>query len=79
MPTDTTFSTLDLPDRETVTEDHAEGDALARKVLESKAMRATFWTVMDYACSMGLRVVNSLVLTRLLMPESFGLMTLVTT
>ncbi len=28
---------------------------------------------------MGLRVVNSMVLTRLLMPESFGLMTLVTT
>jgi O-antigen/teichoic acid export membrane protein len=42
-------------------------------------MNATFWTVMDYGCSMALRVVNSLVLTRLLMPESFGLMTLVTT
>jgi O-antigen/teichoic acid export membrane protein len=60
-------------------EDHAGVDALARKVLESRAMRATFWTVMDYGCSMALRVVNSLVLTRLLMPESFGLMTLVTT
>ncbi|MGA2672925.1 MAG: oligosaccharide flippase family protein [Terracidiphilus sp.] len=48
-------------------------------MLESKAMQATFWTVMDYGCSMALRVINSLVLTRLLMPESFGLMTLVTT
>ena len=34
---------------------------------------------MDYGCSMALRIVNSLVLTRLLMPESFGLMTLVST
>lgn len=34
---------------------------------------------MDYGCSMALRVVNSLILTRLLMPESFGLMTLVST
>jgi O-antigen/teichoic acid export membrane protein len=47
--------------------------------LESTAAWATFWTVADYGCSMALRVVNSLVLTRLLMPESFGLMTLVTT
>ncbi|MGD0904870.1 MAG: oligosaccharide flippase family protein, partial [Terracidiphilus sp.] len=79
MSTDATLSTLVLPEPETVTEDRATGDALARKVLESKAMRATFWTVMDYGCSMALRVVNSLVLTRLLMPESFGLMALVTT
>jgi hypothetical protein len=56
-----------------------EADALAREVLESTALRATFWTVMDYGCSMALRVVNSLVLTRLLMPESFGLMALVAT
>jgi len=79
LPADATLSTLMLTEPETVMEDRATGDALARKVLESKAMRATFWTVLDYACSMGLRVVNSLVLTRLLMPESFGLMTLVTT
>jgi len=51
----------------------------ARKALESTAMRATFWTVTDYGCAMALRIVNSLVLTRLLMPEAFGLMTLVTT
>jgi O-antigen/teichoic acid export membrane protein len=51
----------------------------ATKALESKAIRATFWTVMDYGCSMVLRIVNSLILTRLLMPEHFGLMTLVST
>ncbi len=70
---------LELCEPVTVTEDRARVDEIAQKVLESKAMNATFWTVMDYGCSMALRVVNSLVLTRLLMPESFGLMTLVTT
>jgi O-antigen/teichoic acid export membrane protein len=34
---------------------------------------------MEYGCSMALRVLNSLVLTRLLMPEYFGLMALVMT
>jgi len=79
LSTDLTLSTMKFPELESVDEDRARADSLARKVLESKAMRATFWTVMDYGCSMALRVVNSLVLTRLLMPESFGLMTLVTT
>lgn len=54
----------------------AKGPSVA---LEAKALKATFWMVTDYACSMGLRVVSSIVLTRLLMPESFGLITLVTT
>jgi O-antigen/teichoic acid export membrane protein len=62
-----------------VTEDAAQLETHARKRLESTALRATVWTVADYGFSMALRVVNSLVLTRLLMPESFGLMTLVTT
>lgn len=70
---------LELCEPVTGTENRARVDEIAQKVLESKAMNATFWTVMDYGCSMALRVVNSLVLTRLLMPESFGLMTLVTT
>jgi O-antigen/teichoic acid export membrane protein len=46
--------------------------------LESTALRATFWTVMNYGAAMVLRVLNSLVLTRLLLPESFGMLTLVT-
>ena len=79
MPTDSTILTLALLEPETVAEDRAEEFFLARKVLESTAIRATFWTVMDYGCSMALRVVSSLILTRLLMPESFGLMTLVST
>ena len=51
----------------------------ADEALESAAVRATFWTVIDYGCSMALRVINSVVLTHLLMPESFGLMALVAT
>lgn len=54
-------------------------EARAPKVLESTAIRATFWTVTDYGVSMALRVLNSLILTRLLMPETFGLLTLVLT
>ena len=50
-----------------------------RNVLESLAARATFWTVMDYGCTMGIRILNSAILTRLLMPEAFGLMALVVT
>ncbi len=70
---------MTLPDLEAEAEELARVSVRANKALESTAIRATFWTVMDYGCSMALRVVNSLVLTRLLMPESFGLMTLVTT
>jgi O-antigen/teichoic acid export membrane protein len=64
---------------ETATNDSKRTEAVAKKALESTAIRATIWTVADYGCSMALRVVNSLILTRLLMPESFGLMTLVST
>jgi O-antigen/teichoic acid export membrane protein len=71
--------TPELSEPETGTEGRAEESTLARKRLESTAIRATFWTVIDYGCSMALRVVSSLILTRLLMPESFGLMTLVST
>ncbi len=49
------------------------------KKLESTAMNATFWTVMDYGSSTSLRIVNSLVMTRLLLPEAFGEVGLVMT
>jgi O-antigen/teichoic acid export membrane protein len=74
-----TLSPLEISELESGTEDRAGVEARARKGLESTAIRATFWTVMDYGCSMALRVVGSVILTRLLMPESFGLMTLVGT
>lgn len=48
-------------------------------VLEKAALRATLWTVISYGAGQSLRVVNSLVLTRLLMPSAFGEMGLVMT
>lgn len=47
--------------------------------LERMAVNATFWTVLDYGLGHCLRVVNSLVLTRLLVPSAFGEMGLVMT
>ncbi len=49
------------------------------KKLESTAMNATFWTVMDYGTSTCLRIVSSLVMTRLLLPAAFGEVGLVMT
>lgn len=74
-----TTSTLTLAPDAPNSDANSTEAAKAHKKLETRAVAATFWTVMDYGCSMGLRVVNSMILTRLLMPESFGLMTLVTT
>ena len=47
--------------------------------LESRALTATVWTIVQYGSGQGLRLVNSYVLTRLLVPAAFGQMTLVTT
>jgi O-antigen/teichoic acid export membrane protein len=55
-----------------------EAPAEFRK-LEARAARASIWTILEYGSGMGLRVVSSLVLTRLLLPAIFGEMTLLTT
>jgi O-antigen/teichoic acid export membrane protein len=47
--------------------------------LENRALHATVWTIISYGSSQCLRVVNSLILTHLLLPTAFGEMTLVTT
>ncbi len=47
--------------------------------LEKQALRATFWSILEYGSGIGLRVVSSLVLTRLLLPAYFGEVTLVMT
>jgi O-antigen/teichoic acid export membrane protein len=47
--------------------------------LEKKAIRASYWSVLEYGSATALRVISSLVLTRLLVPATFGEMTLVTT
>jgi len=57
----------------------AEPPRMEISVLESTALRATVWTVIAYGAAQALRLVNSLVLTRLLVPAAFGQMTLVMT
>ncbi len=57
----------------------AENREREHSALKATALKATFWTVMDYGAGQVLRVVNSLVLTRLLLPSAFGEMMLVTT
>ena len=47
--------------------------------IKKQAVRGTVWTIVGYGGSQGLRFVGNLILTRLLMPELFGLMALVNT
>jgi hypothetical protein len=47
------LETLQLSAPGTVTEKPIKAKARADEALESAAIRATFWTVMDYGCSMG--------------------------
>jgi O-antigen/teichoic acid export membrane protein len=47
--------------------------------LKKKAIRGAAWTLFGYGGSQALRLVSNLILTRLLVPEVFGLMALVTT
>jgi O-antigen/teichoic acid export membrane protein len=49
------------------------------RALEQKALQASIWSILEYGSGMALRVVSSLVLTRLLLPAYFGEMTLVAT
>jgi O-antigen/teichoic acid export membrane protein len=63
-----------------VSHETAPKDApLILRALETKALRAAFWSILEYGSGTGLRVVSSLVLTRLLLPAYFGEMTLVMT
>jgi O-antigen/teichoic acid export membrane protein len=57
-----------------------EENSVARvRGLEQSALRGTYWVVIFYSLSMALRLGGSIVLTRLFMPQYFGLMTLLTT
>ncbi len=47
--------------------------------LKERILRAGGWTMLAYGCTLMLRLGNSLVLTRLLVPEVFGLIAIVTT
>jgi len=49
------------------------------RALETKALHAAFWSILEYGSGTGLRMISSLVLTRLLLPAYFGEMILLTT
>lgn len=46
--------------------------------LVARVMRSSAWTVLGYGTSQAMRLASNLILTRLLFPEAFGLMALVT-
>ena len=52
---------------------------LEMRALERRALWAAVWSILEYGSGMGLRVVSSLVLTRLLVPAYFGQITLINT
>ncbi|WP_260705502.1 oligosaccharide flippase family protein [Edaphobacter flagellatus] len=56
-----------------------EDTPVVLRALEKKALRASFWSIVEYGSGMALRIVSSLVLTRLLAPTYFGEITLVMT
>ncbi len=47
--------------------------------LQKKAIGASVWVIIGYGSSQCLRLISNLILTRLLVPELFGLMALVNT
>ncbi len=51
---------------------HLSGNRLMARVL-----RSTSWIVLGYGASQGIRLASNLILTRLLFPEAFGLMALI--
>ncbi|MFG0298526.1 MAG: polysaccharide biosynthesis protein, partial [Phycisphaerales bacterium JB047] len=46
--------------------------------LRARALRGSGWTLGGFGASQVLRLVSNLILTRLLFPEAFGLMSLAT-
>ena len=68
--------TIDTDIDEVSTEDR---DEARFRVLESRALKGTFFVVAFYGMALGMRFVGSVVLARLFAPELFGLLTLLTT
>ncbi len=58
----------------TVTE---AADLAAPRSVKARTLRGTFWTVVNHGAGQLLRFGSNVVLTRLLLPEAFGLMSLV--
>lgn len=56
--------------------DHTQATLLS---LRSRALKGTAWTIGSYATAMILRLGSNIILTRILVPQYFGLMTLLNT
>ena len=56
-----------------------EEEGRQHKKLEKKAVKSTLYIVVFYGVSLALRVLSSVVLTRLFSPQYFGIITLITT
>jgi O-antigen/teichoic acid export membrane protein len=54
-------------------------DPRSHKSLKERIVHASSWTVFAYGCALVLRLFSSLIMTRLLAPEAFGLVAIVTT
>jgi len=57
----------------------AASEPSARPSLKQRFVRAGSWTVFAYGCTLVLRMASSLIMTRLLAPEAFGLIAIVAT
>jgi len=68
--------TIDTDIDEISTEDRDETRCRTR---ESRALKGTYFVIAFYGLALALRMVSSVVLTKLYAPEMFGLMTLITT
>ena len=68
--------TIDTDIDDVTTEDRDESRF---RSLESRALKGTYFIILFYGLALSLRMVSSVVLTRLYAPEMFGLMTLMTT
>lgn len=53
------------------------GETEASDALKSRAARGSVWTLVGFGCGQGFRLLNNLILWRLLYPEAFGIMSLV--
>ena len=67
---------IDVDSAQTLAQEPRE---VGHQVLERQAVKGTAYIVAFYGISVALRMVSSVVLTRLFSPEYFGLMTLLTT
>lgn len=52
-------------------------NALSGNLLGARVMRSASWIILGYGASQGIRLASNLILTRILFPEAFGLMALI--